>query len=346
MERRLTQASFEAPGSNHGFANTTAGPFNINRTEMMPPGLRNEIMPTNRQTTSSTSEFRHFMNKPTTFDGKKDVRLWLLEIDDYLHDYRADSQQECARIAIGFLRGSPKDTIGLARLRGDPNDERFTSWTRLKEWLLEQYCPQDNSVEADLRMDVKNYRRGDTIQEFTNRFENILQDVAWNTSDIAVMTAYRKKLPTSIIRRIHDSTSGLSILTYSQLKRAAHDAEKHLKFAETLSKHKPWENHGIGNGPQQFAETNNASLPRGNTNGRGRGGNNYRGNRTTRTTDERWESTKKAFHWVQENVLLDRKLKKACMACGSPTHWANETICPEHHRKPSQMAKNDQRPRN
>src|SRR5580700_10047884 len=96
-------------------------------------------------------------------------------------------------------------------------------------WLFENYGPVDSRVAANMKMDNFTMRQNQSVQDFTNMFELILQDVLWAASMEAVCSAYRKLLR-GILERIHNSTFGCPPLTFSEYKRAAQDAKNHLKM--------------------------------------------------------------------------------------------------------------------
>ena len=69
---------------------------------------------------------------------------------------------------------------------------------------------------------------GQSVQEFTNTFETILQDISWAGSDAAVRAAYHRKLTVGILKQIHSAYFNELLTTYAGYKKAAQKAESHL----------------------------------------------------------------------------------------------------------------------
>ncbi|CZR63029.1 uncharacterized protein PAC_12926 [Phialocephala subalpina] len=92
------------------------------------------------------------VKQPSIFTPpKNDVRVWIMETEDYfLADGVMDSQLQ-AVVARNYVSPSIKKRIMMARISNDQAElAMFNNWVLLKEWLFAEYGARSTSTEADI----------------------------------------------------------------------------------------------------------------------------------------------------------------------------------------------------
>ena len=167
-------------------------------------------------------------NPPSTFAPPDDIRLWILEVEDYFSLRRITDPNAQATVACSYLGETIRRRTQRLRLSGDL--EPFSSWERLQSWLLANYSLPDAGLEADLAMDKLQMKPRETIQSFINRFETIIADLEWN--EPAVTAAFRRKLNTDISETVHFLRPAGWPRTFADFKQVAQQAENHIRIGK------------------------------------------------------------------------------------------------------------------
>ncbi|KAH7317339.1 hypothetical protein BKA65DRAFT_557543 [Rhexocercosporidium sp. MPI-PUGE-AT-0058] len=173
---------------------------------------------------------------PSTFTPPKDdLRFWILEIEDYMvAEGIVDSSLQAAT-ARDYVHTTIKKRIQYARLNGTPQEvAKYLHWLPLKKWLFSEYGIQTSAIEADIRMTKIRMFDNQSVQDFNNFFEGLLQDVSWCHEPLAVLANYRSKLTQPIFKRIYDACRGVLPITYPAMKEQALRAEEYLRTTSYL----------------------------------------------------------------------------------------------------------------
>ncbi|MCJ1254169.1 hypothetical protein MMC24_001983, partial [Lignoscripta atroalba] len=210
----------------------TGGPVSVLNPRHATGGLASVLNPFPGHGTSSSAKVTHGeadkvkANPPSIFDPPADIRLWILEVDDYFTLRRIFDPKAQATVACSYLGDTLRRRTQRLRLAGDV--EPFSTWPKLQSWLLANYGLPDAGLEADLAMDKVQMRHKETVQSFINRFETIIADLEWNES--AVTAAFRRKLNTDISKTIHFLRPTGWPKTFADFKQVAQQAENHIRI--------------------------------------------------------------------------------------------------------------------
>lgn len=301
--------------SNHGLPENTirAGsqptrfapiaPTEIRSSRQLPPGIREPpaTLITSLHPTSHASSTRNRprAKAPPSFEGgKSDVRFWIIEVEDYFTLEGITDAMEQAALARSYIGGSIKKRIILARLHNTAEvTKKFENWNLLKNWLFQEYGPTDTGLEANLRMANAKMFDKQSVQDFNNYFESILQDVSWAHEDHSVTAHYTMKLNKSILNRIYTDYNGTLPTTYGQMKIAAQNAENFLRAQERLF---PGDRKSVA-----FADDNKGKP----------------------TTSSHYTSRKRKetnFPEIPQEQRKKRREEKSCFNCGEKGHWVRD----------------------
>ena len=66
----------------------------------------------------------------------------------------------------------------------------FHDWVKLCPWLVENFTLAEPGIDTEDKMERLFMCTRQSVQEFTNTFETILQDIPWVGSDTAVRAVY------------------------------------------------------------------------------------------------------------------------------------------------------------
>jgi hypothetical protein len=278
-----------------------------------------------------TTRDRPRAKAPSTFSPPKDdVRLWIMEIEDYLVAEHVTDPAIQALTARDYLAQSIKLRVMMARLNGLPQDTaKFNDWVQLKTWLFEEYGPRNTTIEADLRMQRCKMFENQSVQDFTNYFELKIQDVSWGYEERAVWSNYQLKLTKPILERIFIASNGMIPPTYAGLKQAAFAAEEFLRATARLFPI-PKDN----NAPPALVRPRRErrvefDLPASGSNATPQTPRNPLGPSSGNSNGKRKETL---FPDIPADQRKKMRREKLCFKCQRPGHFADE--CPGKDKPP------------
>ena len=278
---------------------------------------------TTRETESPSPKRRKVkVNNPDIFKGPpQDVRLWIMEINDFLNLQDVTDTSVKAATAISYLGEAIKKRTQLLRLNG--LKAIFADWQLTQDWLIENYFSQSAGLDAELRMDRLKMFHDEKIQTFINRFETVLSDLTWN--DSAICAQFRKKLSAPIVQGILGNSTDGWPETFSALKTAAQQAEDMNKLLKRARDDRETEE-GQRTKRVKFHE---ASHPINENKDR----KNYDRARTTSPNSipikvERENKETKPLTEEQRTARRSWREKGLCLTCGEKGHW--QSRCPKN----------------
>ncbi|KAE8440361.1 hypothetical protein EG329_008335 [Mollisiaceae sp. DMI_Dod_QoI] len=134
-----------------------------NAPRQLPPSLRGPpsfmaapaVPEANMSTHYSTfSRDRPRVKAPSTFIPlKDDIRIWIMEVEDYFVAEGIANSQMQAIYARNYVASHIKKRIMISRFSNDSVEAvKFNDWILLKDWLFVEYGPRGSFMEADLKM--------------------------------------------------------------------------------------------------------------------------------------------------------------------------------------------------
>ena len=195
---------------------------------MTSPSPRRDTNPSSSARATNNEGEKVKANPPSIFEPPDDIRLWILDVNDYFALRKITDLNAQATVACSYLRDTLRRRTQRLRLAEDV--EPFSTWPKLQAWLLAHYSLPDAGLEADLAMDKLQMRPKEPVQSFINRFETIMADLEWNES--ALTAAFRRKLNNDISETIHFLQPVGWPKTLADFKQVAQQAENHLRIGK------------------------------------------------------------------------------------------------------------------
>ncbi|KAH8787713.1 hypothetical protein BGZ57DRAFT_851059 [Hyaloscypha finlandica] len=311
-------------------------------TRQLPPSIRGpptffntavrpEPVVTDYSQHLTTTRDRPRAKAPSTFNPPKDdVRLWIMEVEDYLVAEHVTDPAIQALTARDYLAQSIKLRVMMARLNGLPQDAaKFNDWVQLKTWLFEEYGPRNTTIEADLRMQRCKMFENQSVQDFTNYFELKIQDVSWGYEERAVWSNYQLKLTKPILERIFIASNGMIPPTYAGLKQAAFAAEEFLRATARLFPTAKENNTPLVPGRSRRERRVEFDLPASGSNATPQAPRNPLGPASGNSNGKRKETL---FPDIPAEQRKKMRKEKLCFKCQHPGHFADE--CPGKDKPP------------
>ncbi|MCJ1436055.1 hypothetical protein MMC27_005433 [Xylographa pallens] len=248
-------------------------------------------------------------NPPPVFEGPPhDVRLWIMEMNDFLNVNSITDLGLKAATAISYLGQTIKARTQLLRMNGHLKGV-FENWELTQEWLLDNYFSLSAGLDAELKMDKLRMYKKESVQDFINRFETVLSDLTWN--DSATCAMFRKKLSGEVLDDILTAHSNGWPDTFVEMKKAAQKAENHLKITKRAREDR--EDHYNQGGSKRVRFQEGSKSPFTEANGKGfRPGS---------------PNNRKVLSEEERKTRKHRRDNGLCMKCGKKNHWARD--CPE-----------------
>ena len=156
-----------------------------------------------------------------------DIRFWLLDMKDHFNVHGLDDSLK-AQFALMYMSKSIKQRTQLIWINDPMEAVLFNDWNWLRLWLEENFGLTEPGLDAEEKMKRLHMWGTQSVQDFTNTFETLLQDIPWAGSDAAVKVAYHKKLSPAILKQIHATYFNELSVMYTEYKKAAQKGESHL----------------------------------------------------------------------------------------------------------------------
>ena len=170
--------------------------------------------------------------KPSVYNGSEDLRYWLLNMKEDFErepDYFTQDKNKVTYATCNLKEDlTIKRRWQLTKLR--ETDPAITNWALFRSWLQTFYRVMNLTVSAENALIQLKYRNEQSMQEFVNEFEALLNDIAWD--DGAVAAAFRSKLPAGILSRIVTENFLKLSDSYAAYKEAALQAEFNIVLVD------------------------------------------------------------------------------------------------------------------
>lgn len=349
MERKMLQMERQQMEVQRGIAMTTSGaaaratPTTITgfpRRELPAsirgPPLTTPLTEVGPENTHGRARDRPRAKAPSVFNPPKDdLRFWILEMEDYfVNDGLADTRLQ-ASTARNYLSDPIKKRITYARIYNDVKDtEKFMEWVPLKNWLFEEYGKQHSSLEADMKMNRCKMFDNQSVQDFNNYFESILQDVSWGFEEHSILSHYRLKLTKPILERIYSACQGILPDTYAGMKEQALRAEEYIRTTNSLfgkpqyRQERPERRVEFNLPPRSDNTIKIDTTPRGDT---------PRPNSPRRPLQDNNGNPRKRKETMYPDIPQEERKRlrdaKLCFNCKKPNHFTKD--CPHPKAEPS-----------
>ena len=182
-------------------------------------------------TSMSLASWMHY-RRSLMYNRSENLRYWLLDMKE---DFEWESEhftQDKNKVAYAMQNLKNESVIKwwwqLIKLCS--TDSVITDWNLFRNWLQMFYSIMNLTVSAENVMMQLLYCSEQTMREFINEFEALLNDITWDNEAIA--TAFRSKLPSWILTQIiTDYFLKLSDL-YTAYKEAALQAELNIALLD------------------------------------------------------------------------------------------------------------------
>ena len=151
-----------------------------------------------------------------------------MELNDFMNLQQISTTDIQASTACLYLGRTIKTRTQLLRING--HHAIFKDWSRMQEWLMDNYFTANSKVEAELKLSHLTMYSRESIQDFINHFETIMTDLAWD--DTLTCFSFRSKLTPKVLDNILQSHLNGYPEDYPSMKQAAQQAENHLKLGK------------------------------------------------------------------------------------------------------------------
>lgn len=140
------------------------------------------------------------LKKPQVFDTLSDIRFWLMDIEDNIHEGHIMTETGKITYAISYLALIIWQRIQRLQLK---QDDHVQLWPVLKVWLKDNYSCFNPTLKAELKLHNLHMWTNQSIIEFITEFEIIILNLDWN--DAAVSSAFWQHLFSEIVQQIHNA---------------------------------------------------------------------------------------------------------------------------------------------